>query len=97
MESNLADFNFADDPNSVEARSFKIFLAKLERDFVPASDRAEKDLKDFVAGICQHSYQITQDFYEIGCALWTQFLTPTIRQDYPTPRSPIAKVQQYPF
>jgi len=97
MEGNLADFSFIDDPESVEACSFNVFLAKLESNFIPASDQAEEDLKNFVAGICQHSYQVTEELYDIGCALWAQFPTPTIRQDYPAPRPPLPKPQNYPF
>jgi len=66
METNPKKLDFLNDRDSVERLSFAIFLRKLEGGFLALSPEAKTDLKEFVAGICQHSYEMPQNAYALG-------------------------------
>lgn len=65
MSLNSDYISFLHDRESAENISFGIFLVKLKQGFIPISGEAEKDLKDFVAEICQHSYEMTQSWFDL--------------------------------
>jgi len=97
MAVNRTKLSFLDDRESCEYQFMGSFLVKLEQGFISVSKEAEEDLKTFVEIMCQRSYQVTQDFYELGCALWAQLLKPTSNHHYPAPQSPSKKPQTYPL